>query len=315
MSRYCITGGAGFIGSHLVEELVNLNHEVFVIDNLSSGKVENLKIVFDRIEFYERNILDLDSFFNSVRQIDGIFHLAALRSVPKSFEIPFKYHKINIDGTLYLLKKCKEYNIPKFINTSSSSVYGNVDKFPQEEGQEKTPISPYAMSKKIGEEYCKMFSELYGLNTCSLRYFNVFGERQNLDDDYSAVIPKFINNILNNESCPIYGTGEQSRDFTYVKNVVLANILAMNSKKQLKGESFNVGCGESIKVSDLFNTIADITNFNARKTNLPTRIGDVFKSESSLKKINSYLGYVPKYNFKDGLKITIDWWKEKRNEE
>jgi len=312
--RYLVTGGAGFIGSHIVEVLLKRKHFVRVLDNFYSGKMENLSFAkgnknFELIRGDIRNFSDCKK---AVKGIDFVLHQAALRSVPKSMEDPHSYNEVNIDGTLNMLYASKEAKVKRFVLASSSSIYGETEKFPEKESDFPLLISPYALSKLAGEYYCRIFSLNFGLETVSLRYFNVFGPRQAVDDEYAVVIPKFITCILNNESPPIFGTGKQSRDFTFVRNVVEANLLATKAGKRAVGEVFNVACGKDVKVMDLVKILNKITGKNIKPVFLPPRPGDVFKTLADTKKIRKILGFKGKYTFEQGLKITVDYFKNKR---
>ncbi|MCD6423232.1 MAG: SDR family oxidoreductase [Elusimicrobia bacterium] len=312
--RYLVTGGAGFIGSHIVEVLLKRKHFVRVLDNFYSGKMENLFFAkgnknFELIRGDIRNFSDCKK---AVKGIDFVLHQAALRSVPKSMEDPHSYNEVNIDGTLNMLYASKEAKVKRFVLASSSSIYGETEKFPEKESDFPLLISPYALSKLAGEYYCRIFSLNFGLETVSLRYFNVFGPRQAVDDEYAVVIPKFITCILNNESPPIFGTGKQSRDFTFVRNVVEANLLATKAGKRAVGEVFNVACGKDVKVMDLVKILNKITGKNIKPVFLPPRPGDVFKTLADTKKIRKILGFKGKYTFEQGLKITVDYFKNKK---
>ncbi|MBI4706541.1 MAG: SDR family oxidoreductase [Candidatus Omnitrophica bacterium] len=310
MSRFLVTGGAGFIGSHIVEELVAKRHFVRILDNFSSGKTENLKNVFDKIELFRGDIRSSSDCNKACAGIDFVLHQAALRSVPKSMKNPAEYNDVNIAGTLNMLQAALSAKVKRFVFASSSSVYGDVDKFPEKEDFLPQLISPYALSKLAGEYYCRIFSQNYGLETACLRYFNVFGQRQALDDEYAVVIPKFISCMLNNENPPIYGTGKQSRDFTYVKNVVNANLLAAK-KPGLKGEVFNVASGKDYSVLELVKFLNQILKKDIKPAFLKPRQGDVFRTSASLLKIKKVLGFCPKVNFVEGLKLTVEYFKNK----
>ena len=250
MSKFLVTGGAGFIGSHIVRALLKKGHHVRVLDNFSSGKIGNLKSVIKEIELVSGDIRSQNTCSKAAKGIDFVLHQAALRSVPKSLKTPGEYNEVNIWGTLNMLEASLKNKVKRFVLASSSSIYGDVDKFPEREDFLPQLISPYALSKLAGEYYCKIFSYHYGLSTACLRYFNVFGPRQSLDDEYAVVIPKFITCLLKNQQPPIYGSGKQSRDFTYVANVVEANILATR-KNNLKGEVFNIAGGKDYSILEL----------------------------------------------------------------
>lgn len=307
MSRYLVTGGAGFIGSHIVEALVKRKHSVRVLDNFSSGRKENLCNIADKIELIRGDIRSQDTCIRATRNIDFVLHQAALRSVPKSMNDPRGYNEVNINGTLNMLAASSKNKIKCLCFASSSSVYGNINNFPEREDFLPCPISPYALTKLTGEHYCRMFSHHYGLPTVSLRYFNVFGPRQSLDDEYAVVIPKFIACVLNDEPPPIYGSGKQSRDFTYVDNIVEANILATQKVKSC-ARVFNVGCGKDYSVLGLVKALNKLMHKNIKPIFLPRRMGDVFKTEADISSIAKELGYQPRVDFVNGLKLTIKYF-------
>jgi nucleoside-diphosphate-sugar epimerase len=309
MSRFLVTGGAGFIGSHIVEALVKQGKYVRVLDNFSSGKICNLRGLEKRIDLVKGDICSKVTCIKATKQIDFVLHQAALRSVPKSMAEPHAYNRVNIDGTLNMLEASVQNKVKRFIFASSSSVYGQVQDYPEKESFVPGPISPYALSKLTGEYYCKIFSLYFGLSTVALRYFNVFGPRQALDDDYAVVIPKFINCLLKNQPPPIFGNGRQSRDFTFVQNVVSANLLAARAYK-VKHGVFNIACGEDRSVLDLVKILNKILGKNIRPRLLPVRPGDVFKTLADIGKAAKFLNFKPRVNFIDGLKITVDFWKK-----
>jgi len=310
MKKFLVTGGAGFIGSHIVEALVAKKYLVRVLDNFYSGKKENLKRVIDKIELVRGDIRSFSTCRKATKGMDYILHQAALRSVPGSLKCPQEYNEVNIQGTLNLLQAAVENNLKNFVFASSSSIYGNTQVFPEREDFLPEPISPYALTKLAGEYYCRIFSYNYGLPTVSLRYFNVFGPRQSLDDEYAVVVPKFIHCILNNEPVPIFGTGRQSRDFTYIGNVVQANLLAAE-KIGLKGEVFNVASGTDYSVLDLVKNLNHLVQKDIRPKFLPPRPGDVFKTLADLSKIKKMLRFKPRTDFKEGLKFTLAYFKGK----
>ena len=307
--KVLVTGGAGFIGSHLVDRLINLGAKVIVLDNLVSGKIENIKHNLKKIKFIKDDIRDSFALDKALDGVDLILHQAALRSVPKSTKDPEGYHDVNVNGTLKLFLKAKEKGIKKIVFASSSSVYGETDKFPEKEIDLVKPISPYAATKLICEHYAYVFYKLYNLNIISLRYFNVYGPRQSLDDEYAVVIPKFINCLLKEESPPIYGDGDQERDFTYIENVVDANILALTNNDVKEGV-FNIANGKPHSVNELLKTLKKITKKDIEPIYLDPRPGDVRKTHADIKNAKRLLGYIPKISFYEGLVLTVKWFKD-----
>ena len=356
--KFLVTGGAGFIGSHIVETLLKDGHFVRVLDNFYSGKRENLDFTrglfpveqglspseasgtVPKFELIEGDIRDKSTCDKACQGIDYVLHQAALRSVPKSMEDPESYNEVNINGTLFMLQAASKNKVKRFVLASSSSVYGDTDKFPQREDAYPLLISPYALSKLAGEYYCRIFSEHFGLETVCLRYFNVFGPRQALDDEYAVVIPKFIHCILHDEQPPIFGTGKQSRDFTYIDNVVQANILAATVEQGLeqglspsesnrvcprrgltlsssKGtvpkfkvphQVLNVANGKDNTVLQLVDSLNKIIGKNIKPKFLPVRAGDVFRTCADISKIKRILKFEPKISFEEGLKRTVEWF-------
>ncbi len=307
MKRFLVTGGAGFIGSHIVEALVNKKYNVRVLDNFSSGKKENLKEVIDKIELIKGDIRSLNTCIRTTKDIDFVLHQAGLRSVPKSMKNPKEYNEVNINGTLNMLEAALKNKVKSFVFASSSSVYGDINNFPEKENFLPHPISPYALTKLTAEHYCRIFSQHYGLPSVSLRYFNVFGPRQSLDDEYAVVIPKFITCMLKDEPPPIYGTGKQSRDFTYVANVVEANILAIQNGK-FKGEVFNVACGRDYTILSLLEILNKIMHKNIKPIFKASRPGDVFKTKADISTAAKELCYKPRIDFIRGLELTVRYF-------
>lgn len=303
-----VTGGAGFIGSHIVRELVKRDYDVRVIDNLFTGKLAYLSDVKDRIRFVKGDITDKALLEKEFQGVSFVLHEAALRSVPKSIEIPHDYNRVNIDGTLNVLEAARE-NDARVIFASSSSVYGDCNVFPEKEDFIPAPKSPYALSKVAGEHYCRMFHELYGLETISLRYFNVFGSMQDPKSEYAVVIPIFITSVLNGKSPTIFGDGFQSRDFTYVANNVEANISAMNANKKVCGKTFNIASGEGINLNDLLGKINSYLGSNVKPVYAPPRAGDVRKTLASTELAEKVLGWKARHPFDKGLIETIEWYK------
>jgi UDP-glucose 4-epimerase len=312
MGTYLVTGGAGFIGSHIAEEIALKGKGVRVIDNFLTGKRENLVPFLDKIEFMEGDIRDIETCQRISEGVDYVLHQAALPSVPRSIEDPVLTSQININGTLNLLIAARDSGVKKFIFASSSSVYGNDPRLPKKEGMKAQPLSPYALTKLVGEMYCRVFSQIYGLSTVSLRYFNVFGPRQDPFSQYAAVIPHFIVRLLKDESPAIFGDGQQSRDFTYISNVVEANILAVKAE-HLSGDVINIACGERITVNDLAVGINQILNKDIKPSHDKPRPGDVKHSYADISRAEKILKYAPKVSFDEGLERTIQWFKE-RNE-
>lgn len=309
MSKFLVTGGAGFIGSHIVERLVKDGHVVRVLDNLSSGKKENISGVLKEVEFINGDIRDFEAVKKATEGMDFVLHHAALRSVPGSLKNPDEYNEVNIAGTLNLLKASVNNNIKRFVFASSSAIYGDTDKSPQRESDLPRLISPYALSKLAGEYYCRIFSHSYGLETVSLRYFNVFGPKQAPDDEYAGVVPKFIICMLNNQAPPIYGTGKQSRDFVYIDNIVEANILAA-TQKGLKCEVINIGCGRADTILELVKVLNSLMNKSLKPVFDKPRPGDVLRTLSDISLAKKVLGHKTKIDLKEGLRRTISWFQK-----
>lgn len=307
MTTFLVTGGAGFIGSHIVGRLLRDGHRVKVLDNFVAGNIKNLKDVLDDIELIRGDIRDKRLVNKIIKGVDYVLHQAALRSVPKSVKNPLLYNDVNVYGTLMLLMASCRANVKRFIFASSSSVYGDTNELPEKEIQEPRPISPYAVSKLAGECYCKSFNKLFGLEAVCLRYFNVFGPRQSLESQYAVVIPKFITSMLNNEQPPIHGSGRQSRDFTYVDNVVDANIKALTARGAT-GEVFNIASGKPYTVLSLVDNLNRILGKNIRPKHVAPRPGDVMHTWADISKANRILRCKPEINFIEGLKRTVEWF-------
>ncbi len=308
MKKYLVTGGAGFIGSHIVDALLEKGAQVRVLDNFSSGRASNLALAKKRIDLIKADIRSKSACLKATSGIDYVLHQAALRSVPKSFNNPQEYNDVNIQGILNMLEASVKNKVKAFVFASSSSVYGDVKDFPEKECFVPGPISPYALTKLCGEYYCKIFSLRYGITTVALRYFNVFGPRQSLDDEYAVVIPKFIDCMFRNKRPPIYGTGRQSRDFTYISNVVNANILASLESKPVNSV-YNVAGGKDYSILDLVSILNKLTGKKLKPVFLDKRPGDVFRTKASLSLIEKGLGYKPEVDFINGLKRTLDYFK------
>jgi UDP-glucose 4-epimerase len=308
LQNYLVTGGAGFIGSHLVEKLVSLGYRVRVIDDFSSGREENLGDLLDQIELIRGDIRDKKICFKVAEGMEVILHHAALASVPRSVAEPILSHEINVTGTLNLLLAAGESGVKSFVFASSSAVYGDDLVFPKKEGYEDRPLSPYAAQKLAAEKYCQVFSQLFGFNAVSLRYFNVFGPRQDPSSEYGAVIPIFITRMLKGQPPIIFGDGQQSRDFIYVENVVQANLLAAGAE-EFRGEVFNIGSSERVTVNELAEEISLHLSTTLKPVQACPRPGDIRDSYADTSKAEKRLGFKPGIDFREGLKLTIDWYK------
>ena len=308
MANYLVTGGAGFIGSNIVRTLLEKGENVRVIDDLSTGKMKNIAPFLARIDFMEASLTDLKTCRRAVLDMDYILHQAAIPSVMRSVENPLSTNDANVTGTINLLCAAKDKKIKRFVYAASSSAYGNVEVSPKVESLPPSPRSPYAVSKLAGEYYCRAFYECYGLETISLRYFNVFGPNQDTTSQYSAVIPKFITCILRDEPPPVNGDGTQSRDLTYVENNIIANLLACEAPRAA-GEMINIACGESINLLELIRTINEISGKDIKPIFYPRQPGDVMHSLADIRKAKELLGYEPVVCFRDGLERTINWYK------
>jgi len=311
MSRYLVTGGAGFIGSHIVEGLLKRGETVRVIDNYITGKKENIEPFLGKIELLEEDIRDYGICERAVESVDFVLHQAALPSVPRSIEDPISTNAINVEGTLNLLLASSRAKVKRFVFASSSSVYGDDPRLPKKEEMGGNPLSPYALTKLAGEKYCLVFNRIYGLSTVCLRYFNIFGPRQDPASQYAAVIPRFINKMLEGNKPTIFGDGEQSRDFTFVANVVEANILASKAKN-VSGEVFNIGCGEKATVNSLAEKINEILSTDIKPIYDKPRPGDVKHSYADVSKAREKLQYQPLVTVKEGLERTINWNRERK---
>ncbi len=308
MKNILVTGGAGFIGSNLAIELVEQGYNVKILDNLSTGNVKNLDSIINKVEFIEDDINNTEKLDNHLRDIDVIFHEAAIPSVQRSLDDPLKSHNNNCTSTLNLLIAANKAKVKKIIYAASSSAYGDRSDYGDIEFMKPQPLSPYAASKLAGEYYMKVFSHIYEIEAVCLRYFNVFGPRQNPNSQYSAVIPLFIKAILNDEQPIIYGDGTQSRDFTYVSNNVQANILAMKSDVKL-GETLNIACGTSHSLLELVELINKILGKNIKPIFKEARKGEIKKSLGVIHKAKEMTDYEPTVNFEEGIKKTIEWYK------
>ena len=311
MPKVLVTGGAGFIGSHLAEALLREGHRVRVLDDLSTGKRENL--IFGK-EYPPLEIMEGDIRNPAIRQramkgIEYVFHQAALPSVQRSVEDPLGSNSVNVEGTLNILIAAREEGVKRVIYASSSSIYGDTPTLPKKEEMPPNPLSPYALQKYVGEQYCRLFYQLYGLETISLRYFNIFGPKQDPNSIYSAVIPRFIHALIHNQPPSVFGDGEQSRDFTYIENVVLANLLAM-SAEHVRGDVINVACGKRISLNQLLDVLKKILGSKILPVYEEARKGDVKDSLADISQGKKILNYEPKVDIEVGLRKTVEFFKQ-----
>lgn len=311
-SSFLITGGAGFIGSNLCEAILSMGHRVICLDNLSTGKRENIDLFINdsKYTFIEGDIRDMNTCFEACKGIDYVLHQAAWGSVPRSIEMPLLYEEINIRGTLNMMEASRQNGIKKFVYASSSSVYGDEPNLPKTEGKEGNLLSPYALTKRVDEEYGKLYAKLYGLDTYGMRYFNVFGKRQDPDGVYAAVIPKFVKQLMNNEIPTINGDGKQSRDFTYIENVIEANLKACSASSEVSGQVFNIAYGGREYLIDIYNDICKALDKVVEPVFSPDRRGDIKHSNADITKAKTLLGYDPEFDFASGLNLAIKWYKE-----
>lgn len=306
---YLVTGGAGFIGSHIAEALVKRGEQVRVLDNLMTGKRENLAHLAGKLEFIEADIRDADAIRQAMAGVNIVYHEAAIPSVPRSVAEPQLNHDANVNGTFNVLMAARDAGVKRVIFAASSSAYGDTEVLPKTETMLPNPLSPYAAAKLVGELYCQTFTRVYGLETVALRYFNVFGPRQDPTSPYSGVISKFVTSLLNNEAPTIFGDGEQSRDFTYVANVVDANLRAAEAPEAV-GQVMNLGIGQRITLNQLFDELQQIIGTNLKPNYEETRAGDVRHSLADITRAENLLGYRPLVGLAEGLKYTVDWYQE-----
>ena len=311
-SVFLVTGGAGFIGSNLCEAITDMGYQVRCLDDLSTGKQENVDLLADRpnYTFIKGDIRDLDTCMEACKGVDYVLNQAAWGSVPRSIAMPLLYEEINIHGTLNMMEAARQNGVKKFVFASSSSVYGDHPVLPKVEGQEGNLLSPYALTKRVDEEYGKLYKKLYGLDTYGLRYFNVFGRRQDPDGAYAAVIPKFIKMLLHDEVPTINGDGKQSRDFTYIDNVIEANLKACLAPSEAAGNAFNVAYGGREYLIDIYYDLCKALGKNIEPNFGPDRAGDIKHSNADISKAKKLLGYDPDYDFEKGIALAIDWYKE-----
>ncbi len=310
-SIFLVTGGAGFIGSNLCEALTDMGYHVRCLDNLSTGKQENVDLLADRpnYTFIKGDIRDLDTCMQACEGVTYALNQAAWGSVPRSIEMPLLYEEINIRGTLNMMEAARQNNVKKFVFASSSSVYGDHPVLPKVEGQEGNLLSPYALTKRVDEEYGKLYKKLYGLDTYALRYFNVFGKRQDPNGAYAAVIPKFIKQLLNDEVPTINGDGKQSRDFTYIDNVIEANLKACLAPTEAAGNAFNIAYGGREYLIDIYYDLCKALGKAVEPNFGPDRAGDIKHSNADISKARKMLGYAPEYDFKKGIALAIEWYR------
>ena len=311
-TTFLVTGAAGFIGSNLCEALLNKGCKVKALDDLSTGKQENIDLFLDNpnYTFIKGDIKDLEVCLKACEGVDYVLHQAAWGSVPRSLEMPLFYNKNNIEGTLNMLEAARQNGVKKFVYASSSSVYGDEPNLPKIEGREGNLLSPYALTKRCDEEWAKLYTKFYGLDTYGMRYFNVFGRRQDPDGAYAAVIPKFLKQLMHGETPTINGDGKQSRDFTYIENVIEANLKACLAPHEAAGEAFNIAYGGREFLIDIYYGLTKALGVNIEPNFGPDRKGDIKHSNADISKAKKLLGYDPDYSFEDGIQLAIDWYKE-----
>jgi UDP-glucose 4-epimerase len=309
MEKVLVTGGAGFIGSNISRKLVSEGCFVRVVDNLLTGKRSNLGDIIDKIEFVEADMGDPKVAAAAMKGIDVVLHQGALPSVPKSVEDPAATHRHCVDATFTLLMAARDAKVKRFVYAASSSAYGDTPTLPKAETMSTSPLSPYAVAKLVGEYYCSVFYKVFGLETISLRYFNVFGPFQDPTSQYAAAIPAFVTAILKDEPPTIYGDGEQSRDFTYIDNVVEANLLAARAA-ETKGQVVNIACGEAVTINEIIGMINNIAGKNVKPVYAPPRPGDVKHSLADISLAKEVIGFQPVVPFKEGLKLAADWYRD-----
>ncbi|WP_027714492.1 SDR family oxidoreductase [Desulfuromonas sp. TF] len=310
MAKFLVTGGAGFIGSHIVDELLRRGETVRVLDNMATGKRENLEHCLERIDFIEGDIRDMEICRRACADVDFVLHQAALGSVPRSMEDPLTSHDVNVTGTLKMLIAARDEGVKRFVYAASSSTYGDHPALPKVEDRIGNPLSPYAVTKYADELYARVFGRCYGLETVGLRYFNVFGPRQDPFSQYAAVIPLFVSALLRGEAPTINGDGEQTRDFTYVGNAVEANLLACAAPAEAVGEVFNVACNERTSLNRLYRRLQDLLGSTIEPAYGPPRAGDVRDSLADIGKGERLLGYKGEIKFDKGLRRSIEWYRD-----
>ena len=307
-----VTGGAGFIGSHIAAALVSGGARVRIIDDLSTGHRENVAEVGGDIDFIQASLTDQQALTRALEDVELVFHEAAIPSVPRSVEKPAETHEASVNATFSLLLAARDKKVRRLVYAASSAAYGDQPELPKREDMRPDPLSPYAVAKLVGEYYCRVFSRVYGLETVSLRYFNVFGPRQDPGSQYSGVISRFIDAVLNSKQATIYGDGEQGRDFTYISNVVDANLRAAESASAV-GHVINIANGERVTINEVFDKVKKLTGrLDAQAEYAPPRAGDVRDSLADLSLARSLLAYNPQVGLEEGLRLTIDWWTSSR---
>lgn len=311
-SLFLVTGAAGFIGSNLCEAILKLGYRVRALDDLSTGKIENIQMLQNesRYEFVKGDIKDLETCMQACKGVDYVLNQAAWGSVPRSIEMPLFYCANNIQGTLNMLEASRQCGVKKFVYASSSSVYGDEPVLPKHEGREGNLLSPYAVTKRCDEEWAKQYTMHYGLDTYGLRYFNVFGRRQDPNGAYAAVIPKFLKMLLHGQTPTINGDGRQSRDFTYIENVIEANLKACCASHEAAGQAYNVAFGGREYLIDIYYALTEALDVNIEPNFGPDRAGDIKHSNADISKARQLLGYDPDWSFEDGIREAIQWYKE-----
>ena len=311
-SVFLVTGGAGFIGSNLCEAILGMDCQVRCLDNLSTGKQANVDLFSGNpgYSFIRGDITDPDTCMEACKGVDYVLHQAAWGSVPRSIEMPLYYEEVNIRGTLNMMEAARQQGVQKFVYASSSSVYGDHPALPKVEGREGNVLSPYALTKRVDEEYGKLYTKLYGLDTYGMRYFNVFGRRQDPDGAYAAVIPKFIKQLRNHQQPTIHGDGKQSRDFTYIENVIEANLKACQASHEAAGEAYNIAYGEREYLIDIYYGLTEALGVRIKPNFGPDRAGDIKHSHADISKAKKLLGYEPEWSFERGIRAAIEWYRE-----
>ncbi len=310
-AQYLVTGGGGFIGSNIVRRLLSNGKNVRILDDFSTGRRENLVGIEKDVDVIEGDVRDESTLKKSLKGVQYVLHLAAIPSVVRSVEDPLSTNSVNICGTLKLLIEARDAGVERVVFSSSSSVYGDTPTLPKQEDMNPSPRSPYALSKLAGESYCRMFRDLYGLKTFALRYFNVYGPRQNPKSQYAAVIPRFIDALRNDRSPVIHGDGNQTRDFTFVEDVAAANLCCCTAPESSAGAAFNIGCGDRITINDLAARIASILGKNIPAVHDAPQPGDVRDSQADISRAKALIGWAPRFDLDAGLRQTVTWFRQK----